>query len=443
MQFQESKTQAKMWKCFFMKKDNAWLICFIASLFFFYEFMQMSVFNAIGTQLLKDFSIRVTSLAGIAAAYSYSMVLFLLPAGILLDLFSPKKIIVMAFSLSVIGTFLFSFATTPLYAECCRMISGIGGAFAFLSCIKLATRWFPGNKMSLVIGLIITLAFLGGAVAQTPFTLLTQKIGWKDTLRILASCGILFISLILLFVKDNVDNNCSIKILAGKNNKTPFFKRVFVSLSNLQTWLGAIYIMLMNLPIVLLGTLWGDLYLTEVKNFTHIQASYIDTMLFVGIMIGSPLFGFISDKISRRKIPLAVGSFLTLSSSFLLFFHFTSVQAYIILFFLLGLFSSAQGVGYPSVVENNVVELSGTVSGIASIIIMGGGAFFKILYGWMLDKNWNGVMINKIPYYSHHDFNIAMTILPISFFLSLCSILFIRETFCQRVVNQENDPIKN
>ena len=312
-------------------------------------------------------------------------------------------------------------------------ISGIGGAFAFLSCIKLATRWFPGNKMSLVVGLIITLAFLGGAVAQTPFTLLTQKIGWHDTLRILASCGVLFICLIAFFVKDNSD---SLK-KQTRNNKTPFFKRAFLSLANTQTWFGGIYIMLMNLPIALLGTLWGDLYLTEVKNFTHIQASYIDTMLFVGIMIGSPLFGFISGKLNRRKTPLLIGSLLTLASSFLLFFHFSSIQAYIILFFLLGFFSSAQGVGYPSIVENNPAELSGTASGIASIIIMGGGALLKIFYGWMLDKNWNGMMIHKIPYYSHHDFNIAMTILPISFFLSLCAILFIKETFCQRV-NQAN-----
>lgn len=413
-------------------KNNAWFVCFIASSFFFYEFMQMSVFNAIGGDLLKDYSIRVTSLAGIAAAYSYTMVLFLLPAGILLDLFSPKKIMLSAFSLSVVGTFLFSFASTPLTAELCRMMSGIGGAFAFISCIKLATRWFPGNKMSVVVGLIITFAFLGGALAQTPFTILTQKLGWQDTLRILASFGVFFISLIFIFVKDN--NEAVLKSVNQKNNsKTPFIKRIALSLTNIQTWFGAIYIMLMNLPIVLLGTLWGNLYLTEFKNFSSIQASYIDTMLFIGIMIGSPLFGFLSDKLNRRKTPLFIGSLLTLLVSILLFSPISSVMAYMAIFFVLGFFSSAQGIGYPLIVENNSIEISGTASGIASIIIMGGGALFKVFYGWVLDKNWHGAMINKIPYYSHHAFNIAMLILPISFFVSLCSIMFIKETYCQRI----------
>lgn len=412
-------------------KNNPWIICFSASLFFFYEFMQMSVFNAIGADLLKDFSIRVTCLAGIAAAYSYTMVLLLLPAGILLDSFSPKKIILCAFSLSVIGTFLFSFTSTPITAELCRMLSGIGGAFAFISCIKLATRWFPGNKMSLVVGLIITLAFLGGALAQTPFTILTQKIGWQDTLRILASFGVLFISLIFIFVKDN--NEAVLKSMNPKNNSMPFIKRIILSIANMQTWLGAIYIMLMNLPIVLLGTLWGNLYLTEFKNFSSIQASYVDTMLFIGIMVGSPLFGLISDKLNRRKIPLFIGSTFTLLVSILLFTHISSMMVYMAIFFMLGFFSSAQGIGYPLIVENNSIEVSGTASGIASIIIMGGGALFKVFYGWVLDKNWHGTMSNKIPYYSHHAFNIAMLILPISFFLSLWSIIFIKETYCERI----------
>lgn len=215
------------------------------------------------------------------------------------------------------------------------------------------------------------------------------------------------------------------------NNKTPFIKSVILSTLNIQTWLGGIYIMLMNLPIVMLGALWGDFYLTQVRHFTHIQASYVNTMLFVGIMIGSPLFGLFSDKIDRRKIPLFLGCFFTLISSLLLFEHFSSLIAYISIFFSLGFFSSAQGVGYPTIVENNPINLAGTVSGVASIMIMGGGALFKVFYGWLLDRHWNGAMHDKIPLYSHHAFNDAMMILPISFAVGMIVTFFMRETFCK------------
>lgn len=395
----------------------------LSSLFFFYEFIQMSVFNSIGTAILTSFSIGVTGLASIAAAYTYTMILFLLPAGILLDIYSPKKIIITAFSLSVCGTLLFSFSTTPALAEYSRMISGIGGAFAFLSCIKIASGFFPGKKMSLVVGVLITIAFLGGAVAQTPFIILVQKFEWRLTLRFLALFGMLAITLIGVFLKDPV--------VTQKKNRSPFFKMALLSLRNVQTWLGGFYIMLMNLPIVLLGTLWGDFYLTQFHHFSAMQSSSITTMLFIGIMIGSPLFGSLSTRVEKRKMPLTVGCFLTLVSSLLLFTHYASTFAYSIIFFLLGFFSSAQGVGYPTIVENNRLDSAATASGIASIIIMGGSAFFKIFYGWLLNKNWNGKMLHHIPTYSSHAFTNAMLIFPVSFFICLCISFFIKETYCK------------
>jgi MFS family permease len=415
--------------------SNPWIICFIAGLFFFYEFIQMSVFNAIGGSLLKDFSIHMASLGTIAASYSYTMVIFLFPAGVLLDSFSPKKILICAFSLSILGTLLFSFSTTAHYAEICRMISGVGGAFAFIGCIKIASRWFGGSKMSLVVGLLITFAFLGGAIAQTPFTVSTQLIGWRNTLRMLALFGLISILLISLFVQDGKK---SLSLSADKNVHTSFFKKIIFSLLNMQTFIGGIYIMLMNLPIVLLGALWGGFYLTQARHFSHIQSSYIDTMLFFGIMAGSPLFGFISDKMQKRKPVLFFGSIFTALISFLLFGQFSSPWVYAILFLLLGFFSSAQGVGYPCIVENNSIDLAGTASGIASIIIMGGGALFKVLFGWVLDQHWHGAFENKIPLYSSRAFNHAMIILPASFLTAFLCVFFIRETLCQPLKINEN-----
>lgn len=406
--------------------QNPWVVCFIAGLFFFYEFIQMSVFNAIGGSLLKDFSIHMMTLGRIAAAYSYTMIVFLLPAGVLLDLFSPKRILIGAFSLSIFGTVLFSFSATALDAEICRMISGVGGAFAFIGCIKIASRWFSGNGLSFVIGLLITFAFLGGAIAQTPFTLLTQSVGWRETLRLLAFFGLISILLISFFVRDDTSS-----LSFNKNRFTSLFKKIILSLLNLQTCLGGIYIMLMNLPIVLLGTLWGGFYLTQARHFNNMQASYIDTMLFFGIMAGSPLFGFISDKMQRRKPVLYLGVIFTILISFLLFMQFSLAWIYGLLFFLLGFFSSAQGVGYPCVVENNPIDLAGTASSVASIIIMGGGALSKILFGWVLDQHWRGAFKNQIPLYSGSAFDHAMIIFPASFLIAFFCLFFIKETCCR------------
>jgi hypothetical protein len=100
------------------------------------------------------------------------------------------------------------------------------------------------------------------------------------------------------------------------------------------------------------------------------------------------------------------------------------------LLFLLGFFSSALCVGYTAIVENNKLELAATATGIASLIIMGGGAIMKIFYGWILDWSWHGKMLADNAIYPAHAFDLAMLILPAAFALALIITLFIRETNC-------------
>src|SRR5689334_404568 len=69
----------------------AWLVCFVGSLFFFYEFIQMNMFNAINTHLMHDFNLDAAELGSLSATYFLANVAFLLPAGIILDRFSTRK----------------------------------------------------------------------------------------------------------------------------------------------------------------------------------------------------------------------------------------------------------------------------------------------------------------------------------------------------------------
>lgn len=161
-----------------IKKTLPWIVCFSAALFFFYEFIQMNMFNAISADLMRDFSLHATELGKLSAYYFYANLLFLPVAGALLDRFSTRLIILSALFLCIIGVA--GFATTHSFILAClfRFMSGIGSAFCFLSSIRLASRWFPAKQMALVTGLIVTMAMMGGMVAQTPLTLLTQSLGW-------------------------------------------------------------------------------------------------------------------------------------------------------------------------------------------------------------------------------------------------------------------------
>lgn len=73
-------------------KKLAWIVCFSAALFFFYEFIQMNMFNAISADLMRAFSLNATGLGKLSAYYFYANLLFLPVAGALFIDFQPVKL---------------------------------------------------------------------------------------------------------------------------------------------------------------------------------------------------------------------------------------------------------------------------------------------------------------------------------------------------------------
>src|SRR5215213_2903303 len=86
----------------------AWMVCLSAGLFFFYEFFQLNIFDVINQALRDDFHIDATQLSWMSSAYLWADILFLLPAGIILDRFSTRTVILAAMLVCVIGTVGFS-----------------------------------------------------------------------------------------------------------------------------------------------------------------------------------------------------------------------------------------------------------------------------------------------------------------------------------------------
>ena len=185
-----------------MDKKLPWIVCFSAALFFFYEFIQMNMFNAISADLMHAFSLNATGLGKLSAYYFYANLLFLPIAGALLDRFSTRKIILSSLFLCIMGIAAFAMTSSFVWASIFRFMSGIGSAFCFLSSIRLASRWFPAKNMALVSGLIVTMAMLGGMIAQTPLTLLVELVGWRHALFFDASLGVIIFLVILGFVQD-------------------------------------------------------------------------------------------------------------------------------------------------------------------------------------------------------------------------------------------------
>lgn len=419
----------------------AWVVVLFAALFFFYEYIQGNMFNSISQQLLDAFHINATQLGQLSSYYFIANVVFLFVAGSLLDRFSTKKIILASLLICVLGTLTFAMSTTLFAATVSRFLTGIGSAFCFLSCIRLASRWFPASKMGMVTGFIVTLAMLGGMVAQTPLAHLVHIISWREALYYDAGLGILVWLIILAVVRD-----CPLHAQNKEHQGRGHLKRIgywrsfFLAFGRLQNWLGGIYTCLMNLPLMLLGSLWGALYLKTAYHMGAIQAADISSMLFLGTIVGSPIVGWVSDRISLRKPPMIVGTCLSLLVVLVIIYsQGLSYVSLIILFFLVGLFTSSQILGYPVVAESSPRMITAMSVCVVNITAQGGIAIFQPLYGFLMDlhvKHSHGIA----HVYHLADFSWSMLIFPFAIIIALFAALALRETHgCSMEQNLEKE----
>jgi MFS family permease len=406
-----------------IKKAWPWIVCLSAGLFFFYDFMLMNMFNSINSDISKAFNLNATQISWLSGLYPMATVAFLIISGLLLDRFSTRKIILTAMFICLISTSGFALSQNIFQAGFFRFAAGSTAAFCFLSCVMLASRWFAKDHLALITGLIVTMAMTGGSLSQAPLKALVTTYGWKNAMFSLSLFGLVLWCIMFILIHDTPTQKtwrhpASKPTMSIKNS-------LIKTIKNPQNWILGAYTSLMNLVICVFGGLWGQSFVSSVYNMNDLVASEITMMIFLGTTIGSPLAGWLSDKMGKRKTPMIMGAIFSILLSLILM-NLTDPSSIVleVLFFLLGLFTSTQVISYPAIFESNPKNLTGTAESFSATIIMSGVALFPLFYGTLLD--WHGHTL-----YTAKDHWFAYQILPLSLILSFVLTLFIKETHCK------------
>ncbi|NBX84961.1 MAG: MFS transporter [Gammaproteobacteria bacterium] len=402
---------------------QAWLVCFFAGLFFLFEFIQLSSFDALNHWVQNFYHLKASQVGLLGSSFLWGNVLFLLPAGLLLDKFGPRKVILWSLGASVVGLAIFAYSHVFTLAFVGRLMSGIGNAFCFVSLVVLVSRWFPGHRQAFAMGILVNMAFLGGMFAHTPLVWLLETFGWGIVMTGNVIFGVIVMVLIMIFVRNephdyqHTSHVDAITFWQG-------FKKIF----HMQNIGAGVYTSCLNLPIMVLCALWGMQYLQIVHHVTVVQASNIVSMIFFGSMIGSPLAGWLSDRMRRRKYMMWIGGILALVLCYPMccMKQSLSVSELMFIFFSLGCVTSTQVVSYPLIAESNSAVYAGRACSLASMIIMGGGMCAQMIFGWLLNQH---QMVDAVP--TEEAFRGAMMMFPISIMLALLMLVFMKETFCK------------
>jgi MFS family permease len=426
-----SKIYKKMNKALQSDSFLPWFVVLVASLFFFYEFIQMNMFNSLAQSFEKTFVLSTFQVGIVSGFYFLSDSILLYPAGFILDRFSSRRLLILGMLMCIFGTLCISSATNSWILVLARLLSGSASAFCLLSILRLAAQWFPVERMGTVSGIVVTIGMFGGAISQTPLTLLIDHYQWREALTMVAGLGFLMLLLIFLVVRD-APPKYRYAHLQNERGVKPYgmWESLKEITKNKVNWLIGLYICTMNLPIMILAGLFGTQYMTQVRGFNNVESSSISMMIFIGTIVGSTLFGILSDLIgSRRKPMLITAIFSLILFLFILYLPSLSYLSYLVLFFLLGFITAAQVIGYPATQESNPEVMVGSALGFISVLIMGLPGLLQPLVGFLMSYGWDGHMKSGVPVYSMHAYNLGLWVLVVGFLISIFCAWAMPETF--------------
>lgn len=415
---------------------KAWFVWSLAGLFYGYQFVLRVSPGVMTDDLMRDFSVEACALGVLSAFYYYAYSTLQIPLGLGMDKFGPTRLLRMAVPLCALGTFVFA-ATDDFYiAATGRLMVGAGASCAFLGSLKLATLWFPPERLAIVVGFTLLAGKIGAAIGQGPLALLVDAIGWREAMYIVIAFGALLTVGIWVFVRDEPPTEHRSQSLRSDTSFKTLMVRLKDIASDYRIWMLGLYGSLMYVPLSAFADLWGIPFLIKLYGIDKATASSACTMLFIGAGVGSPVVALISDFFRTRKWPMGISAFLCIIvNGIIIYVPGISLQMMYGLLFAAGFIFAAQPLIFSSVCQITPHSSNGTAISFTNMLVMLSGVVLQPLMGWMLDWIWDGIMNNGIPLYTIEDYRFALGSLLVSLVIALLTIPFIPETFPKKKAN--------
>ena len=323
----------------------AWFIWGLGALFYLVGFFQRVAPGVMTRELMQDFHISASGLGHLSGLYFYAYVAMQIPTGVLADTLGPRKLLTAGCLVAGFGTLLFALSPGFFWAGLGRLLIGGSVAVAFVGVLKLSSSWFPKRFYAFVAGNALSIGLIGAVTAGPPLRFLMDTFQWRKVIGITGVMTLGLGAVIWFVVRDWPQE----KGYPGFTQTIP--KQVPLSWRSIcqgllkvfeyrNTWL------LFIIPggivgcILTFSGLWGVPYLISHHQLSPSRAAALSSLLLVAWALGSPFFGWLSDRLGKRKPLYIVGSMVAaLGWALILFQESLSFLPLAMVLFVTGFFS--------------------------------------------------------------------------------------------------------
>jgi MFS family permease len=409
-----------------------WVMFALGALYYCYEYLLRISPSVMTGKLMADFSIGAGALGNFVAYYYYIYTPMQLPVGVLMDRYGPRRLLAFACLICVLGAFWFGSTQTAQAIGYSRLLMGLGSAFAFVGVLKIASLWLPENHFALASGFAYMLGTIGAMVGDDVMSSLVEHVGWRTTINYAALIGIVLAVIIFLVLRDRpAPHRQILKPALPETTFKMLGSELLHLIKNPLIWINGLVGGLLYLPVSAFAELWGLPFIQNTYHISRESSAHVISIMFLGIALGAPLAGWLSDKLRRRCLPIIISAIICgVLALVIVFVPMPRTALYVLLFFF-GMVSSVQILVFPIARELSPDNLAGTAVAFTNMLTMFCGMIFQPLIGRLLDLGWNGLKVNNVPVYTVTDYRYALFSIPIAMFFALILMIFMKETHAE------------
>jgi sugar phosphate permease len=364
----------------------------LAAVYFFVYFHRVST-SVVVPDLIFSFKTNATALGLMSSMYFYAYAFEQPMVGYLSDRLGPRRVVGFWSLIAVVGCIIFGLSPTITWASIGRGLIGIGVGGVYVPALKSFSQWFRPKEFTTLTGLLMAIGNMGAIMATTPLAWTSKTWGWRMSFLLIAGVTLLLAVVTLVFTRDYkaaVRNNVEHQSHPHRNS-SPHQSHPRLILTSIKFWvLFIIFFGIYGIFLTLQG-LWATPYLMSVLQIDRLSASHLNIALPLGFMLGAPLFGWMADRSSAKKVHIFIG----LMSAITLFWLILSLctktlnaHGLMILFFLMGTATGGWLATLWSLIrETTPPEIMGSISGWLNPAPFLGIAFFQVLTGAILDRS--------------------------------------------------------
>ncbi|MBC5765758.1 MFS transporter [Ramlibacter albus] len=250
----------------------------------------------VGPALSQAFALTPQQLGLFAAAFHFSFAGLQLFMGMGIDVYGPRRTIVVAFPFAILGALVTASAQGYWMLIAGQVLTGIGCAPAFLVCTVFVARSFGAERFAAVNGAALGIGSVGLLLTGTPLAWMVENLSWRAGYVALAVIAVAAWLAIFFFVREQAppESHHDLDVMGALRGYGEIF--------TLRHTLGIFALAFTTYSsFMALRGLWLGPMLIERHGFSLVAAGNVAIGISVVGMIGPPMFGRFDPGDARRR----------------------------------------------------------------------------------------------------------------------------------------------